>query len=748
MKKIFLFLILFSNFTWSQVGIGTTLPQAELDVVSANNGLLIPRVSLINATDNTTIQTLTVSELVYHTGSVGLVLPGYYYWDGSQWVRLQTGASSNDWTLLGNSGTNASTNFLGTTDNVDLVFRRNIIVSGRLGFNNSIFGRGSFATGTGNANTVFGANSLIANTSGTTNAVLGFYNMLSNTTGSSNVAIGYSVLNSNTTGRDNVSIGTYSSDANTSGRFNVAVGYNSLTDNSTGNDNVAVGNNSLASMGSFSNNVSVGAFAGQNLAGNNNTAVGAYALRSGPSGSGNVAIGYYAGFYETGSDKLYIDNTDTSNPLIYGEFDNNILRTNGTLQVNIPGSGGYAFPIADGANGQVLTTNGTGAVSWQTPGAAPSSWLLGGNSGTNPTTQFLGTLDNQDLVFRTNNSERARFNSNGNLGINFAPNVVFKTIVYNDTQGAIAGLTDSPSGQGVYGATSSSSGLGVFGINTGAGVGVAGLSNNNAIVTRAGTVGITQGSIYSLLSGYDSGVAGTGRVGVFGYSLGNAATTRFAGAFVYDTDNNISTNDANSPRAQLAGYDATSSIYYGGYFAGGQDFVGGVPTGGTVDYTWVGTRSGGTNYKILGNGSVSTIIDGENDKQHIMFAPEAPEILFQDYGVGKLVNGEVRIEIDPILAKNIFVDENHPLKVFVQLKGDCKGVYVTNESATGVTVQELQGGTSNVAFSYQIVANRADRKDSNGNILSKHQDVRLPIAPKPLNEITSKAVAVEQVKLN
>lgn len=746
MKKIVFFLLLVITAN-AQVGIGTTSPQAELDITSSNDGLLIPRVSLINSTDATTVQTLTVSELVYHTGSAGLATPGYYYWDGVQWVRLQVGLASNDWTLLGNSGTNASTNFLGTTDNVDLIFRRNNIISGRLGASNTIFGSGAFATGTGNANSVVGGSSLIANTTGNTNAVLGYYNMRANTTGFSNVALGYTVLNSNTTGRDNISIGTYSSDANTTGNYNVTLGYNSLNDNSTGSSNVALGQNALSSMVNFSNNVAVGAFAGQNVAGDNNTSLGAYALRSGPAGSGNVAIGYRAGYYETGNDKLYIDNTDTSNPLIYGEFDNNILRTNGTLQVNIPGSGGYTFPVGDGVNGQVLTTNGTGVVSWQTPGVAPSSWLLGGNSGTNPTTQFLGTTDNQDLVFRTNNLERARFNSNGNLGINFAPNVVFKTIVYNDSQGAIAGLTDSPSGQGVYGATSSSNGLGVFGINTGAGVGVAGLSNNNTIVTRAGTVGITQGTIYSLLSGYDSGLAGTGRVGVYGYSLGSALTTRFAGAFVYDIDNNISTNDSNSPRAQLAGYDTTNSIYYGGYFSGGQDNVGSVPSGDTVDYTWVGTRTGGTNYKILGNGSVSTIIDGDNEQKHIMFAPEAPEILFQDYGVGQLVNGEVRIEIDPILAKNIFVDENHPLKVFVQLKGDCNGVYVTNESNTGFTVKELQGGTSNVKFSYQIVANRVDRRDLNGNILSKHQDVRLPVAPKPLKTLKNTGKKMEVVEL-
>jgi hypothetical protein len=44
-------------------------------------------------------------------------------------------------------------------------------------------------------------------------------------------------------------------------------------------------------------------------------------------------------------------------------------------------------------------------------------WSLLGNAGTNPANHFIGTTDNQPLVFRTNNSERLRILSNGNIGI-------------------------------------------------------------------------------------------------------------------------------------------------------------------------------------------------------------------------------------------------------------------------------------------------------------------------------------------
>jgi hypothetical protein len=110
-----------------------------------------------------------------------------------------------------------------------------------------------------------------------------------------------------------------------------------------------------------------------------------------------------------------------------------------------------------------------------------------------------------------------------------------------------------------------------------------------------------------------------------------------------------------------------------------------------------------------------------------MAAPEAPEALFQDYGIGKLIDGYAKIDIDPVLTKNIRVDETHPMKVFIQLEGDCKGVYVFNKTASSFEVKELQSGNSNVSFSYQIVAFRAD--EERGGHISKYSDMRF----KPLN---------------
>ena len=93
---------------------------------------------------------------------------------------------------------------------------------------------------------------------------------------------------------------------------------------------------------------------------------------------------------------------------------------------------------------------------------------------------------------------------------------------------------------------------------------------------------------------------------------------------------------------------------------------------------------------------------------------------------------QVELQEEPIVfSRNIKVDKKHPLKVFIQLEGDCNGVYVTAKSKNGFEVKELANGNSNVAFSWQIVATRADSKDLNGEILSNYENLRFPYGPEP-----------------
>ncbi len=124
-------------------GTGATAHASALldldDAGSNNKGLLIPRIPLTAINAAAPVTSPATSLLVYNTASASTgtnaVSPGYYYWDGAKWVRFAynaSGSSSSAWDLLGNAGTNPSTNFLGTTDAQDLVFRTNNLEAVRI----------------------------------------------------------------------------------------------------------------------------------------------------------------------------------------------------------------------------------------------------------------------------------------------------------------------------------------------------------------------------------------------------------------------------------------------------------------------------------------------------------------------------------------------------------------------------------------------------------------------------------------
>ena len=331
----------------AQVGIGTSIPHAQLDIQASNaatpsntDGILIPRIATFPTPNPTVLQQ---GMLVFLTTPVGINASGFYYWNNatSSWIGL---GNTNNWSLLGNSGTSSTTNFIGTTDNQDMVIKRNNVRAGFIGNPNIL---------TGNMNTAFGANSLVN----------------PNAAGIRNTAIGTNVLPVVTSGNLNTSVGEQSMFSNTTGVENTAMGVGALYSNVDGNYNTAIGVQALRYINA-SNNTGIGwQSAFSTISGANNTTLGYQSLFSNVSGSNNISIGYQAGYNETGSNKLYIENSnaDAANALIYGEFDTNIVRINGQLQVADPAATGYKFPLARGTNKQIIETDASGNLSWVNP---------------------------------------------------------------------------------------------------------------------------------------------------------------------------------------------------------------------------------------------------------------------------------------------------------------------------------------------------------------------------------------------
>lgn len=314
-------------------GIGTKTPTASalLDMESTSKGFLAP---LMTFTQRNAIASPATGLLIYQTNST----PGFYYYTGSAWTALK----NKSWNLTGNTGTNPSTNFIGTTDAEPLIFKENNTLAGYLDYNPSLantgFGFQTLGANNGGGNTAIGYQANFSNTTGYQNTAVGATALYSNTAGGYNVAVGLAALYFNSGGFQNTATGQRAMYSNTNGGDNTATGFNSLYSNTTGSDNTADGSGAL-----FSNTTGI-----------YNTATGYQALYFNTTGGYNFAIGYKA-LYDntTGS-----ENTATGwNALVAnttGNY-NTAIELNSLVQT----TGDYNTGLGYYANVDAAVTNST-----------------------------------------------------------------------------------------------------------------------------------------------------------------------------------------------------------------------------------------------------------------------------------------------------------------------------------------------------------------------------------------------------
>ena len=291
--------------------------------------------------------------------------------NGKTYIK-RTGVGTNtgwaDSSLVG--ATEANNTFLG-------------VDTGSAGSYNTLMGVNAGKNMTGQKNTVIGYDALGA---GVASSTVGF-----------SVAIGHTSLKNMSTGTHNVGIGHEAGQTFQSGKDNVAIGSQACSITSSSSSyNVAVGRYALRDVGANGQSVGIGWSAGKDNSGVYNVVIGYkahYAATAASSvvavgfeagynaGTGCVMLGNQAGYSETGSSKLYISNSNTATPLIYGEF--------GT-DLNIGFNTGSDFG------------GGKGCIGLKDSGTIPT---------TNPTTGII--MYSQGGVFKVRQSDGTVFDSGG-----------------------------------------------------------------------------------------------------------------------------------------------------------------------------------------------------------------------------------------------------------------------------------------------------------------------------------------------
>ncbi|MDY3344298.1 hypothetical protein PG326_03410 [Riemerella anatipestifer] len=277
MKKIYLLVASLSvGVVMSQtgkVGINTENPNATLDVVGVPtntqslDGIIAPRATgeQLRAKTYTGNQTgalvyVTVADPSPAGQTIDVTASGYYYFDGNKWVRVvNPGSSPVDWHVDGNNGTVAGKNFVGTRDDVALMFKVNMVNSGFI----SQF-KDNKTTPSG-ANVSLGFESLpsaptIPFTSPNTGDIR------------QNVALGWQALGATTvTGPliQNIAVGDRTLKSLQQGGTNIAIGNKAMQNATVGNSNIAIGVNALHSLSAADNwgNIALGYRVAENMTG-------------------------------------------------------------------------------------------------------------------------------------------------------------------------------------------------------------------------------------------------------------------------------------------------------------------------------------------------------------------------------------------------------------------------------------------------------------------------------------------------
>jgi hypothetical protein len=422
------------------------------------------------------------------------------------------------WSLTGNAGTNSGINFLGTTDDKDLIFKRNNVQAGWLTntSSNTAFGVLSLpTTSTGVNNTANGYHALTVNTTGNNNVGVGRDALATNTTGSYNTAVGVAALIANNANY-NTAIGSSALYATTTGGSNVALGYSALANNTTGSNNVANGVNALIYNTTGTTNVAIGTGALlSNTTGSNNVANGVNALNSNVAGLNAVAIGYLSQYYANNTTTAYI-NSNTSVGCQSLQGSGTPANNTGTNNTAI----GYQS-MFNNTSGNANVAVGHGVLLNNTTGV--------GNTASGYTAMLNNTAGGSNVAY---GSAALRNNTTGNS------NVAIGNAALNANTTA-----DNNTAIGTFALTHNTTGID----NT-----ATGRDAGNGNTTGIDNTAIGHAALFSNTTGNGNTAVGKNTLANFTSGIDNVALGHNAGSVVTSGDNNIFIG-SNTQSATVAG---------------------------------------------------------------------------------------------------------------------------------------------------------------------------------------------------